>query len=257
MSWTPMRRLYARDPLRHFLVWLALYLGIDIIALNLESALDLPGHTVVAIPLAMLAVVITIYLVRSGVGRDIGLGVRPAVSLPRLWFYLPLVVLVALPLSTGVRADLTVLLIVAMVVHYVASGYLEEVLFRGLLLTHLLREWPATSAILLSALTFGLGHATSMLADQSGADTIWQVINPTVVGLLFTLVVVATGSLTAVIVAHVFYNIIAESAQVPDGLGVILTGLAVLAVYGPWLLYGAGGLTRLREDTRTSGAPVH
>lgn len=242
-----MRRLYDRDQLRHFLVWLALYLGMSLVALNLESALDLPPHTVVAIPLAVLAVVISVYLVRTGVGCQIGLGVRPAVSLPRLWFYLPLVVLVALPLIGGVRTDLSAILIGVMVVHYASSGYLEEVLFRGMLLTHLLREWRAVWAVLFSAVTFGVGHSVSLLAGQSGADTIGQVVNATIVGLLFTLVVVATGSLTAVIVAHVFYNIIAELARVPEGFGLILTGVAVLVVYGPWLLYGGGGLARLRR----------
>lgn len=245
-----MRRLYDRNELWHFLVWLALYLGISIIALNLEGALDLPPHTVVALPLAMLAVVITVYLVRSGIGREIGLGVRPAVSLPRMWFYLPLVVLVALPLLGGMRTDLAAVLIIAMVVHYVSSGYLEEVLFRGMLLRHLLREWRPVWAVLVSALTFGIGHSASLLAGQSEADTINQVINATFVGLLFTLVVVATGSLTAVIVAHIFYNIFAEIAMVPEGLGLILTGVVVLIVYGPWLLYGAGGLDRVRPLQR-------
>lgn len=242
-----LRRLYETNQIRHFLVWLALYLVISIVAINIGAALEMPNHTAVAVPLAVLAVVMLMYLRRSGIDEDIGLGVEPAVSATRMWFYLPLVILVALPLLRGIRDDLTMLVIAAMILHYVGAGFLEEALFRGLLLQALLRKWRPLWAVVLTGLTFGFGHATSLFIGQTGTDTMLQIINATVVGLIFTLVVIATGSLTAVIVVHILYNVIAESSHVTEGPGIIVTGIVVLLIYGSWLLFGAGALDRLRQ----------
>ena len=242
-----MRRLYEKDRIRHFLVWLAFYLGVSIVAINLGSALGVGEHAAAAVPLAVLAVAMAVHLRRSGIGPQIGLGVPPAVPAARMWFYLPLAVLALLPLLGGVREDLALGFAIAMTAHYVAAGFLEEVLFRGLLLRALLREWRPVWAVLLSAATFGVGHVANLLIGQSGADTVGQIINAAVVGLIFTLVVVATGDLRAVIVAHILHNIVARLSQGIDTIQLIVAGLMVLAVYGTWLLYGAGVRDRLKD----------
>jgi uncharacterized protein len=189
-----------------------------------------------------------VYFRRTGVGPEIGLGTPPAVSAPRLWFYLALLLLVGIPLITGMREDLTALAVMAIVVHYAASGFLEEVLFRGLLLRALLKEWRPVWAVVISSLTFCIGHILSVLIGQSGPDTVFQIISATVVGLLFTLVVLATGNLTAVIIAHILYNIIATLSRTGQDAALILPGLVILVVYGVWLLFGAGVLDRLRSQ---------
>ncbi|SDC07898.1 hypothetical protein GA0111570_11912 [Raineyella antarctica] len=242
-----MKRLYEKNEIRHFLVWLAIYLGLSIVVINIGAAVGLSEHTVVALPLLALAVVMLGYFRRTGIGPEIGLGTPPAVPAPRMWFYLPLLVLVGLPLVSGLHQDLTALAVVVIVLHYAAAGFLEEVLFRGLLLRALLKQGRPVWAVAISALTFGIGHVTSLLIGQSGQDTVLQIINATVVGLIFTLVVVATGSLTAVIVAHILYNIIATLSDVTEGTGIIVTGIVVLLVYGAWLLTGAGVLAQLRS----------
>lgn len=242
-----MRHLYEKNEVRHFLVWLAIYLGLSIVAINIGAALGIGEHEIVALPLLVLAVVMLVYFRRTGIGPEIGLGTPAAVSAPRMWFYLPLLVLVGFPLITGVRDDLTALAVAAIVVHYAASGFLEEVLFRGLLLRALLKEGRPLWAVVISSLTFGIGHVISVLIGQSGQDTVFQIINATVVGLLFTLVVLATGNLTAVIIAHILYNIIATLSHTGQDAALILPGLVILVVYGAWLLFGAGGLDRLRS----------
>jgi len=242
-----MHRLYAQNEIRHFLVWLAAYLVPSILLLNLGPAVGLSDHAILAVPLLVLSVVLFAYLRRTGIGTDVGLGVPAAVPAARLWFYLPLAVLVALPLAGGLRPDLTPLAVAAILVHFVSVGFLEEVLFRGMMLRALLRKWPPAAAVLLSAVIFGVGHAVGMLAGQGAGDTVLQVVNATLVGLVFTLVVVVTGSLTVVIVAHAAYNTIAALTGAQEGMALIGASLAVLVVYGSWLLFGAGALDRLRQ----------
>lgn len=242
-----MKHLYEKNKVRHFLVWLAAYLILSVVAINIGAGLGISDHVSVAVPLLILSLVMLAYLRRTRIGTDVGLGIPGAVSPARMWFYLPLAALIALPLIGGVRGDLTAVAVVAIIVQFVCVGFLEEVLFRGMLLRALLEKWRPVWAVLLSGVTFGVGHAASMMVGQSGGDTVLQIINATVVGLIFTLVVLVTGSLTAVIVVHVFYNIIAVLTDTHEGVGIIVPGMAVLLVYGAWLLFGAGAWAQLQR----------
>lgn len=250
-----MQSLYEKNKIRHFLVWLAAYLLLSVVAINTGRVFGVSEHVAAAAALLVYSPVMLVYLLRTGISTDIGLWVRPAVPAPRMWFYLPLVVLVGLPLVGGVRADLSAGAVIAILIQYVCVGFSEEALFRGLLLRALLDKWRPVWAVLLAAVTFGLGHAVSILVGQSGGNTALQIINATVVGLIFTLVVLVTGSLRAVIVAHVLYNTIAAVTGTIEGVGIIVTGIAVLLLYGAWLLAGAGGLAQLRERRVPASAP--
>lgn len=262
-----MTRLYEKNPLRHFLAWLAIYLISSIVAINIGINAGVSAHTAAVIPLGVLSVILFIYLLRTRIGTRIGLGVRPRVPASRMWFYLPLFILVCIPFARGLRGDLTLLLVATIITHYVFVGFLEEVLFRGMLLHALLDRGKAIWAVGITAVTFGIGHVTSMLIGQGGTDTALQIINAIIIGLILTLVVFLTGSLHVVIVIHVLYNISAtlttDSASTTEGLIPILAGLAVLIIYGIWLLYGAGALTRFREfpparqSTAPGSAPEH
>lgn len=252
-----MRRLYEKNQIRHFLVWLTIYLVISIVAINIGLNFGLTMHAAAIIPLGIFSLILFLYLRRTGIGREIGLGIAPAVSLGRMWFYLPALALVFLPLVAGLREDLTWFIAVTVVGWAVLVGFLEEVLMRGMLLKALLDTWKPIWAMLVTAFTFGLGHIASLAIGQSGIDTTLQIINATVVGLLFTLMVVATGNLHAVIVAHILYNAIATLSQSTDNTMMLIAGVIVLVVYGGWLLYGAGVKNRMRTiDHQRSHGPT-
>lgn len=74
------------------------------------------------------------------------------------------------------------------------AGICEEFLYRGLLMTLLAAAFGMWTAILLSSLVFGLGHA------YQGPGGI---LRTSVVGLLLALVVALTGSLFVAMIAHV------------------------------------------------------
>lgn len=99
--------------------------------------------------------------------------------------------------------------------------------------------------MIVTALTFGFGHSASLLIGQSSADTTLQIINAMIVGLLFTAVVLKTGSLHAVIVIHILYNVMAEFSPPAESIDLLIPAILVLIIYGAWLFYGVG-----RDETR-------
>ncbi|MGH2404412.1 MAG: lysostaphin resistance A-like protein [bacterium] len=71
----------------------------------------------------------------------------------------------------------------------------EELLFRGLILRGLLRHYTARTAIIASAVLFGVFHLNP-----------WQFLGATVLGVLFAWMFVRTGSLHLCIFGHAFAN---------------------------------------------------
>ena len=55
-------------------------------------------------------------------------------------------------------------------------GYVEELLFRGFLFKAMLGNGKATVAIIVSALTFGIGHIVNLFAGQASVETMLQIL---------------------------------------------------------------------------------
>jgi membrane protease YdiL (CAAX protease family) len=98
---------------------------------------------------------------------------------------------------------------------YTAVGFMEEIVFRGLMFKALLKKWNRYIVVIFISFTFAIGHIVSMVAvDLSGTNTILQIINAFVVGFMFMAVILASGNLTICIITHILYNFIANISMV-------------------------------------------
>jgi hypothetical protein len=88
------------------------------------------------------------------------------------------------------------------VLSMVLVGYVEEMLFRGFLFRAMLRTGKAATAIVVSSLTFGMGHIVNLLAGQASFETAVQMVFAVVWGFLLTMVFYKSGSLLPCILAH-------------------------------------------------------
>ena len=136
------------------------------------------------------------------------------------------------------------------------AGIKEEFLFRGVIVSTLLRQWKERNmfvqATLVSGIVFGLIHATNMLAGADPMQTLFQVISSVGVGVFFAAVYIRCGSILPCMFYHVLHDIIAiscESNVSVNGLVAArafwwgdvfnLAMAAVMAVAAFWLLRDA------------------
>ncbi len=85
----------------------------------------------------------------------------------------------------------------------ICVGFVEEVIFRDLLF-NAMRKDGVRSAVIVSSLTFGIGHIVNLF-NGSGAQllsNLCQVGYAAAVGLLFVILFLKTGSLIPCIVTH-------------------------------------------------------
>ena len=89
----------------------------------------------------------------------------------------------------------------------ICVGFAEEAIFRGLLF-NAMRKDGLKSAVIVSSLTFGIGHIVNLF-NGSGAQllsNLCQVGYAAAVGFLFVILFLKTGSLIPCIVTHCAVN---------------------------------------------------
>jgi membrane protease YdiL (CAAX protease family) len=122
----------------------------------------------------------------------------------------------------------------SMLLFTVFFSMFEEVGFRGVLLTMLLRKHSQFIAILYSALAFGAVHIFSVFAGKDLITTIAQVIWASLFGIFYGYIFVKTGSLIPSMIIHWLSNVFQSSLTAYWYIAPILER----AVYGVVFGYG-------------------
>lgn len=118
----------------------------------------------------------------------------------------------------------------------VLVGWLEEIVFRGFLFRAMEKD-GLTSAIVVSAVTFCMGHVVNLLTGHATFETLLQVCYAVAIGFAFVMVFHKSGSLWPCIVAHSLIDVLAVlGREVPDELFVI-GSVFIIVVAGGYAWY--------------------
>ncbi len=133
-------------------------------------------------------------------------------------------------------------------------GFVEEVVFRGLML-QALRPRGVWKAALITAVLFGLTHAMNVLAGKSLAEDAAQVFYAVAIGLAFAALVLRTSLLWPLVLAHFLIDFVSMLQR--PGFA-YPPGLELLIVLGTAVIFTAYGLFILlsRRRTNPEAAPV-
>ncbi|MBG9755747.1 abortive phage infection protein [Lysinibacillus sphaericus] len=124
-----------------------------------------------------------------------------------LLMILPLLFVLGIILVSTKGLNLTSIsdLIFMFLMQVLIVAFIEETLFRGLMLRMLLAK-GAFTAVFISSLLFGITHALQLLGGQSLEDTIIQIIYALLVGLVLSLLILDGQSIIITILFHGFNN---------------------------------------------------
>lgn len=124
-----------------------------------------------------------------------------------LLMILPLLFVLGIILVSTKGLNLTSIsdLIFMFLMQVLIVAFIEETIFRGLMLRMLLAR-GAFTAVFISSLLFGITHALQLLGGQSLEDTIIQIIYALLVGLVLSLLILDGQSIIITILFHGFNN---------------------------------------------------
>ncbi|HOZ72557.1 MAG TPA: CPBP family intramembrane metalloprotease [Spirochaetales bacterium] len=143
---------------------------------------------------------------------------------------LPLVALATANLWHGATLNFGPLETAAYVASMIGVGFLEETIFRGILFKELLRG-SQRSAVVVSSVTFGLGHIVNLLSGAATLDTAAQVVYAIAVGFMLSVFVLRVGSIIPCIAFHSAFNSLSAFGVEPAGTaGSLIVAGAITAL---------------------------
>lgn len=244
-----MKKLYEKSELTFAIVWIVIYCVLQSIANPINEIIGIE-YSASAIFCVLQAVFIFAFVKRSGFMQRYGL-CKSAVPARRLLYYVPLIILAAENLSNGIAFNYSPMGTVCRVVNMLCVGFVEEIIFRGFLFKAMEKD-GAKSAIIVSSVTFGLGHLLN-LVNGSGADLVsnlCQVFGAIAIGFLFVTIFYRSGSLIPCIMTHSAINSINTFA---NGTGVtteeqIVHSAVIMAISIAYTLFLIRALPKRRNS---------
>lgn len=194
-----MNRLYRKSEILFSIAAIIIYVVITSVADNISKLLTFVVH------LLMLTFLL-LWLRKNKLFSKYGI-CKPQQNAKKLLFYIPLIIISSVNFWFGLKLNMPVLETVFYVGSMICVGFLEEIIFRGLLFKAMAKD-NIKSAIVVSSLTFGIGHIVN-LVNSSGVSLIsnlCQVFYAVAFGFLFVVIFIKTKSLIPCIISHAIIN---------------------------------------------------
>jgi len=224
-----MKKLYDKSELAFALVWIGVYcVGMSLFdeisrRIGVESAAS-------AVFGAAVCLYLYCWLKRNG--RLVRYGLcRPTAPARAFLFYIPLIVLTGKNLWGGVAMQYDAVGTVCFIVKMLCVGFLEELIFRGFLFKAMSRD-SIKWAVVVSSITFGLGHIINLLngSGMGVAENLVQIFFAVLIGFLYVIIFWRGGSLWPCVISHgVLNSLSAFSASGESMLRVVILCVLVVA----------------------------
>lgn len=126
-------------------------------------------------------------------------------NLKQYLFFIPLVLIISVNLWNGFNTNHPTSEIVFHILTMINIGFIEELIFRGFLF-RMMEKSSLNSAIIVSAITFGMGHIVNLLNGAELIPTLMQICYASAIGYLFVIIFHKSKSLVPCIITHCLVN---------------------------------------------------
>lgn len=241
-----MKKFYEKTELGFALVWIGIYCVLMSVGDNLSASIGI--EKIITLPIAtVLSILLFVFVKKNGLFEKYGL-CKSKIPAKKMMYYFPIIVLLTANLWHGVRMNLSIVETIFYVGSMLCVGFLEEMIFRGLLFNAMLKDSVKT-AIIVSSITFGMGHIINLI-NGSGAELIpnlMQVVYASAVGFMFVMIYYRTKSLLVCILTHGVFNSLSVFANEinPTLQGEIISCVLLVLISGGYALYIA---LQMRKD---------
>ena len=234
-----MTKLYQKSEISFAILWIVGYVVLTSIADQLSEAVGVMKSVTAALHIVM-SLVLFFWIRKNDLSRKYGF-CRSVVPAKRFLYYLPLVLIASSVFINGIKLQCGFTEAVLYFVSMSCVGFLEEVIFRGLLFQAMEKD-NLKSAILVSSLTFGIGHIVNLF-NGSGRDltsTLIQIVFAILVGFILVWIFYHGKSLIACILFHSANNalkVFAAEGSLSRQTEMIMNIVLIVVVLGGYLFY--------------------
>lgn len=231
-----MKKLYSKNELTFSIIWIVLY--VVLLSMADSFSADLGTEKLITAPLCVVMTGFLFFWVKkNNLMEKYGL-CKFKGNLKKYLFFLPLFILCSTNLWNGVTLNISPLESLLYVISMLCVGFLEELIFRGFLFRAMCKD-NVKSAIIVSSITFGIGHIVNLLNGAELLSTLLQVCYAIAIGFLFTIIVYYGKSLIPCIISHSVVNSLSAFSVKSGKTLDIITAIVIIVVsisYALWII---------------------
>ena len=231
-----MKKLFDKDEVWFAIIWIIVYVIGFANADSLSESMGIPKLLTVLFGL-LLTTVLCGFIRKHRLGSYFGLCVPQKAGNAYL-YYLPLILISSVNFWCGATIQTSFLEIFLYILSMCFVGFLEEVIFRGFLFKGMCKS-NVTAAIIVSSVTFGVGHIVNLFLGEPVFDTLLQLVYASAIGFCYTTIFHVSGSVLPCVLSHAFVNSTSIFAMTPSpaaDIGITVAQTALGVGYGLWLL---------------------
>ena len=234
-----MTKLYKKSEIAFAILWIAAYVILSSLADQLSETVGVIKSVTSVLHLAM-SLILFFWIRKNKLSEKYGF-CRPTVPAKRFLYYLPLILIASTAFWGGIKLQYGFTESLLYFISMCCVGFLEEVIFRGLLFRAMEKD-DLRTAILVSALTFGMGHIVNLF-NGSGREltvVLIQIVFAVLVGLVLIWIFYHGKSLVPCIVFHSVNNalkVFAAEGSLSTRADMIINLVLIVVVLGGYSFY--------------------
>ena len=148
-------------------------------------------------------------------------------------YFIPLFIISLFNLRRGIHINNTASEIIFHILTMINVGFLEEMIFRGFLFKMMEKD-NVKSAIIVSSITFGIGHIVNLLNGADLVPTLLQVCYAIAIGYMLVIIFYKSKSIIPCIIFHAIFNSLSIFAT---GESSIISSIILIAMCLAYTLY--------------------
>ena len=203
-----MRKFYETKPVLFAILWIVIYV---VLVAPLRGSYG-DGSLQMLLGLVAVSAALLTVIRFLGIEKELGM-TRWLQNGKKLLWLLPMWVLATGNLWGGAALRYDAVTTVMAVLSFLLVGVAEEIVFRGFLFNGMRRTGKLPVAVVVSALTFGMGHIVNLLTGHATTETLVQMIFAVAWGFLFTFAYLKGGSLLPCIAIHSLIDVLSVFAR--------------------------------------------
>ena len=148
-------------------------------------------------------------------------------------YFIPLIIISLFNLRNGIHINNSSSEIIYHIITMINVGFLEEIILRGFLFKMMAKDNVKT-AIIVSSITFGIGHIVNLLNGAEFVPTLLQVCYAIATGFMLVIIFYKSKSLVPCIIFHAVFNSLSIFAS---GESTILSSIILIVICLAYTLY--------------------
>lgn len=194
-----MRKVFEKYETLFCMLLIVLYVVINSLCIQKFGLLDY--RSVIINTIFSIGLIILMIMIR----RTSYYGLRKVITPKKYLYFIPLILIVSINLWNGININNSTSEIIFHILNMINIGFIEEIIFRGFLFKMMAKD-NVKSAIIVSSVTFGIGHIINLFNGADLVPTLMQVCYAISIGYLFVTIFHKSKSLIPCIITHSLVN---------------------------------------------------